>query len=139
MSAGAGDDSDPGARAVDARELLRLVRADDLDAAIDAGLAVFAPCAALADDGNAELAAARDRLLVAWAARERYHARAARLARRAAERKAARVAPPSPSPSPDASTAALPADGEQPTSPPALPAAAAAALARARARMAGKP
>nr|WP_233348421.1 MULTISPECIES: hypothetical protein [unclassified Luteimonas] len=117
--------------------MLRLVRADELDAAIEAGLARFVPCATLIASENAELAAARDRLVVAWAARERYHARAARLARRAAERKAARAAPPPPSP--DASTAALPADGEQPTSPPALPAAAAAALARARARMAGKP
>jgi hypothetical protein len=128
---------------VDPRQLLQLVRADDLDAAVDAGLVAFTPSAALSDDGNAELATARDRLLVAWAARARYNARTARLARRTAERKAARAAPPAPAETPDGLTAApaptLPANGMRPASSPALPAAAAAALARARARMAGKP
>ncbi|MBB1472418.1 MULTISPECIES: hypothetical protein [unclassified Luteimonas] len=125
-----------------ARALLRLVRGDDLDAAIEAGLARFTPCAALSNDENAELAAARDRLLVAWAARERYLARVARLARRAAARKAARAAPPAtgaPSADLPAASSTTTGAGTLPASPPALPAAAAAALARARARMAGKP
>ncbi len=124
-----------GNRAVDARQLLQLLRRDDLDAAIEAGLAAFVHDPALSGEENADIVAARDRLLAAWAARERYRARAARLARRAAERKAARAAPPSPAAPP----ATVPADGVPPALPPALPAAAAAALARARARMAGKP
>jgi hypothetical protein len=59
-------------------------------------------------------------LHAAWAARERYRARAVRLARREAERDARRT----PAPAPDVK--------------PALPAAAAAILARAKARATGK-
>ncbi|MDH5824152.1 hypothetical protein QFW77_14315 [Luteimonas sp. RD2P54] len=102
-----------------ALQLLRLLEADDLDAAIEAGLARFdatvvpgLPPAALA-----RLRAARERLLAAWAARDRHRARNARLARRAEAREARRARP-------------APAAAARP----ALPPAAAAALARARAR-----
>ncbi|MCD9031543.1 hypothetical protein LDO32_07350, partial [Luteimonas sp. Y-2-2-4F] len=61
----------------DPRRLLALLADDDVDAAIEAGLP------ALGDDALARLPAAeagrlreaRDRLLAAWAARERYRAR----------------------------------------------------------------
>ena len=108
----AGDAPDP-------HRLAALLREDDVDAAIEAGLMAFV------DDGRHALdvetrrllAEAQQRLRVAWDARERHHARAARLARRRAEREARRTAPP-----------------PQAAAKPALPAAAAAALARARAK-----
>ncbi|WP_407352252.1 hypothetical protein [Luteimonas sp. R10] len=104
-----------------ARTLLRLLDADDLDAAIEAGLAGFDADAApaLPATDRERLRAARDRLLAAWAARDRHRARNARLARRATEREAGRTPP-----------AAA-------TDKPRLPAAAAAALARAKARAGG--
>lgn len=104
-----------------ARKLLRLLDADDLDAAVEAGLADFDPDAvpALAMAERERLRQARERLLAAWAARERHRARNARLARRAAEREARRTPP-----------------STEPGKPP-LPAAAAAALARAKARAGG--
>jgi len=111
------------AAAPDAAQLVALLRSDDLDAAIDAGLMAFV------DDGTQALDAAARTLLVetqqrlraAWDARERYRAREARLARRKAERNARRtLQPPAAAPKP------------------ALPTAAAAALARAKAR-AGAP
>ncbi|MEZ0470471.1 hypothetical protein [Luteimonas salinilitoris] len=104
-----------------ARTLLRLLDADDLDAAIEAGLADFDADAAasLPAADRDRLRAARDRLLAAWAARERHRSRNARLARRAAEREARRTPP---------------AAG---IGKPRLPAAAAAALARAKARAGG--
>ncbi|HVI58323.1 MAG TPA: hypothetical protein VM619_05550 [Luteimonas sp.] len=116
-----------GARALQARRLAGLLREDDLDAAIDAGLMEFVPCPECAHAGEAAaacalVAAAQARLLSAWAARDRHHARDARLQRRAAERAARRAAPPTPVPGA-----------------PALPPAAAAALARAKARAAKKP
>ncbi|MFC3661216.1 hypothetical protein [Luteimonas notoginsengisoli] len=107
--------------------LADLLRADDLDAAIESGLMAFVTCPECARDGDladahARIAAAQRRLRDAWAARDRHRAREARLQRRAAER-AARRAPATAS---DART-------------PALPPAAAAALARAKARVARKP
>ena len=114
-------------RAMHALRLADLLRADDLDAAIESGLMAFVACPECARDGDladaqARIAAAQQRLRDAWAARDRHRAREARLQRRAAER-AARRAPAAAS---DART-------------PALPPAAAAALARAKARVARKP
>ncbi|HLT45131.1 MAG TPA: hypothetical protein VK000_10780 [Luteimonas sp.] len=107
--------------APDPRRLLELLRADDVDAALAAGLmAVDADAAGDLDPASRELLAqAQQRLRAAWNARERYRLRSARLARRAAERDARRRA------------AAAPA---APSARPELPPAAAAALARARAR-----
>lgn len=106
--------------------LAALLAEDRLDAALEAGLmdvpadaGTCAHCAA----ALAQVAAAQQRLHAAWAARERYRARAARLARRAAERQARRIRPAA-TPSPQA---------------PALPPAVALALARAKARAAGTP
>lgn len=106
-----------------AARLLGLLDRDDLDGAIEAGLAGFDPgdCATLPGADRERLRQARDRLLAAWAARERYRARTGRLARNAAELRARRAAP-----------AAAPGNGR-----PALPAAAAAALERARRRAQG--
>lgn len=105
-----------------ALELLGLIERDQLDAAIEAGLADFdaADCALPAADCE-RLLAARDRLLQAWAARARHQARNARLARRAETLRQRRA------------TASA-------SSRPGLPPAAAAALERARqrAREAGK-
>ena len=107
------------ARAIRIAEYLQ---ADDVDAAIDAGLMDFAPC--LGCDGvlTTQLIDAQRKLLIAWAARDRYRARNARLAKRAAERDARRAAPAAEKKS-------------------ALPPAAAAILARAKAKAAerGKP
>ena len=94
--------------------------ADDLDAAFDLGLLDAAPCPHCSADCNARLVLARDERLRALAARERYRARDARLARRAAERDARRA----------------PVATVQATS--ALPPTAAAALARAKARAAAR-
>lgn len=121
-SAGASDHAAACGSEAHARRLLRLLREDDLDAAIDAGLVDYTAHRALDDADNALILAARDRLLAAWAARERHRLRGARLLRRAAERDARRTAPRD-----DATGKAT-----------ALPPAAAAALARARARAAGK-
>lgn len=109
-----------------AARLLGLLHRDDLDGAIEAGLAGFEPdtCATLSSAGRARLRQARDRLLAAWAARERHRARARRLARNAAELRARRAPP-----------AAAAADGAARP----LPAAAAAALERARQRARGGP
>ena len=107
-------------------QLFARVQADDLDGALQAGLMDY-----IAADADARLLPGHpelpQRLLQAqadlrttWAARERYRARAVRLARREAERDARRT----PAPAPDVK--------------PALPAAAAAILARAKARAAGK-
>lgn len=110
----------------DPSRIAALLRADDLDAALDAGLMALDAGATgiLPPDDQALVTRTRQRLQAAWDARERYRARAARLARRAAEREAKRRA----------ATPAGPAASPRP----ALPAAAAAALARARAR-AGRP
>ncbi|KAF1718951.1 hypothetical protein [Pseudoxanthomonas wuyuanensis] len=101
------------------------ISADDIDAALESGLMDFVDCAACraGDPDYAAMAdvltATRERLAQAWAARDRYRARNARLARRAAERDARRTA----------------ADAGKRSS---LPAAAAAILARAKAKAAGR-
>ncbi len=107
-----------------ALRLLELLDADNLDGAIEAGLAGFdaEACQSLPAADRARLAAARDRLLAAWAARERHLARNARLARKSAELRARREA------------RSAPAAGAGRS---ALPPAAAAALARARQRAGG--
>jgi hypothetical protein len=104
-----------------AQRLLALLRDDDLDAAIEAGLMTFDGFDTLTSDERVAIAAAQERLRDAWAARDRYRARETRLTRRAAERRAKR-APPA---------------GDN-GKPPPLPPAAAAALARAKAKAAGK-
>ncbi|GAB2501329.1 hypothetical protein GCM10027084_14450 [Pseudoxanthomonas sangjuensis] len=96
--------------------LAQLLDADDVDAAIEAGLVAFAPCPACDEVVAAKIVDAQARLAKAWAARERYRAREARLARIAAER-AARRSPPQAQKS-------------------SLPPAAAAVLARAKAKAA---
>lgn len=103
-----------------AARLLELLDRDELDAAIEAGLADFDPdaCASLPAAARERLRLGRDRLLQAWAARDRHRARAARLARDAEELRARRA----------------PAAGARG---PALPPAAAAALERARQRARG--
>ncbi len=97
--------------------LLRHLRDDDVDAAIEAGLMQYDPCPACDPSLAAQLVEARHRLAKAWAARDRYRARTARLARRAAERDAKRAA-------------------AAPQRKNALPPAAAEILARAKARAA---
>ncbi|MCW4453266.1 hypothetical protein OK348_00410 [Flavobacterium sp. MXW15] len=111
--------------AVPPLELLQRLLDDDIDAALDGGLMDYIPRSGdeALDPAHPDLPAvllqAQQRLRRAWAARERYRARAARLARRAAERDARRAPPPAPDRKP------------------ALPPAAAAILARAKARAAG--
>lgn len=104
-----------------AQRLLALLRDDDLDGAIEAGLMTFDGGDALSPPDRKAIAAAQRRLREAWAARDRFRAREARLARRASERQAKRAPP-----------------REAAGNPPALPPAAAAALARAKAKAAGK-
>ena len=109
--------------------LVALLRDDDVDAAIEAGLMGAWPdaCADVLDaDARALLLATRARLRTAWDARARFEARNARLARRAEEREAARRVP-----------APLPAVADAAPARPALPSNAAAILARAKARAAG--
>jgi hypothetical protein len=101
-----------------AHAILAALHEGDLDAAIERGLLEADPCPDCTKACWLRLSAARDERLRALAARERFRAREARLARRATEREAAR------------NTAA-----KQPA---ALPPAAAAALARAKARAAGR-
>ena len=103
--------------------LLALLRSDELDAAIDAGLMrLVANARNVPDAGErAVLVEAQQRLQAAWDARERYRTRAVRLARRQAERDARRAPAPT-----------------QASTTPTLPPAAAAALARARAKAGGE-
>lgn len=107
-------------------QLFARIQADDPDGALQAGLMEYVPRAGDAQllAGHPELPqriiALQRQLQRAWDARERYRARAVRLARREAERDARRT----PAPAPDVK--------------PALPAAAAAILARAKARASGK-
>lgn len=74
-----------------AERLWRLLQDDDVDAAIEAGLMRFLPCPACIPAQAALLTEVRQRLSKAWAARDRYLARNARLAQRAAERDAKRA------------------------------------------------
>ena len=100
-----------------ASRLAALLAGDDIDAGRDAGLMDFAACAGCEPSAVARIDAARRRIEQAWAARERYRARNARLARIAAEREARRA----------------PVVVEKK---PALPPSAAAVLARAKAKAA---
>jgi hypothetical protein len=102
-----------------AHALVAALARDDLDAALDMGLLDSAGCPSCSAGCTRALLAARDERRGALAARERFLARQARLARRAAEKVAARAAPSS-------------VPGK-----PALPAGAADALARAMARARG--
>jgi len=109
--------------------LVALLRDDDVDAAIDAGLMEDWPdacTAALDADAQALLLATRARLRTAWDARARFEARNARLAGRAEAREAAR-------------RVHIPAPAHDDAAPvrAALPTHAAAILARAKARAAG--
>jgi hypothetical protein len=97
--------------------LLHLLQEDDVDSAIEAGLMRYIPCPACDPEMATKLIDARQALSRAWAARDRYLARNARLARRAAERDAKRA----------------PAIAERKST---LPPAAVATLARAKARAA---
>ena len=98
--------------------LLHLLREDDVDAAIEAGLMHYVPCPTCDPALAVELIGTQQKLSLAWAARDRYQARNARLARRVAEREAKRAS-------------VVPAEKKS-----ALPPAAAAILARAKARAA---
>lgn len=102
--------------------VLAALRGDDLDGALDAGLLDVVACPSCTPACNTRIEGARTERLAAFAARERFRARQARLARRQQERDARRAA------------ARIPVAGA-----PALPPAAAAALARAKARAARKP
>ncbi|MEO8365851.1 MAG: hypothetical protein ABI538_06540 [Pseudoxanthomonas sp.] len=97
--------------------MLQLLQADEVDAAIEAGLMHYVPCPLCDRALTAELTETKQKLATAWAARDRYQARNARLARRTAQREAKR-------------SSAIPEKKS------ALPAAAAAILARAKARAA---
>jgi hypothetical protein len=97
---------------------------DDLDRAIDAGLLTCSFCPGCSDACTRMLLTARAHRERALAARERFRAREARLARRRRERAERREASP-------------PAAGRPAATPP-LPPAAAAALARAKAKAAGR-
>ena len=97
--------------------LLQLLQEGDVDAAIEAGLMHYVPCPACYPAMAAELIETQQKLSTAWASRDRYLLRNARLARRAAERDAKR-------------SSAIP----EKKSP--LPPAAAAILARAKAKAA---
>jgi hypothetical protein len=100
-----------------AKTLVDYLRTDNIDAAIEAGLMDFVSCPDCDPVLAPQLVQAQRKLLDAWAARDRYRARNARLATRAAERDARRAGA---------------AVGKQNT----LPAGAAAVLARARAKAA---
>lgn len=110
-------------------QLLHCLLAEDPDRALALGLMDYAPAPgdeALDPDHPdlpQRLLQAQARLRTAWAARERYRARNARLARRSAEREARRAPPPPP---------------DRPAAAPSLPPLAAAILARAKAKAATK-
>ena len=114
--------TDPRGDAVHA--LVAAVATDDLDAAMAMGLIDTDACPSCSPACMTTLTAVRDDRRRALAARDRYRAREARLARRQRERQDRRAT----SPVPAADVA----------SPMALPPAAAAALARAKARAAGR-
>jgi len=70
----------------DAMALSRLLNADDVDAALKAGLMAFVPCPSCDAYSIANVHEIQQRLAKAWAARDRYLARTARQARLAAAR-----------------------------------------------------
>jgi len=105
----------------DVHRIIAALASDDLDAAMDAGLLDSDGCASCSPACRVVLHEARDSRRAALAARERFRARQARLARRQQERLLRHEA-------------ATPKSGALS---PQLPPAAAAALARARAKAAG--
>src|SRR6476469_9069338 len=74
-----------------AHALVALLIADDVDAALDAGLLDVAVCRACNEACRAAFVAAQVQRRFALSARDRFRAREARLARRAAQRDAARA------------------------------------------------
>lgn len=106
----------------DVHRVMAALLEDDLDGAMQAGLLTDDVCAGCTPACAAMLLERRALRRAALAARERFRARQARLARRRQERVARRTT--------------APAGGTAAT--PALPAAAAAALARAKAKAAGR-
>lgn len=106
----------------DVHRIMAALVEDDLDGAIQAGLLAGRVCDGCNSGCTAMLLDRRNARQFALAARERFRAREARLARRQQERTARR--------------STVPAVGTAAT--PALPAAAAAALARAKAKAAGR-
>lgn len=105
----------------DAHRIVAALARDDLDAAIETGLLDSEGCARCSPECHAALLDARDNRRAALAARERFRAREARLARRQQQR----------------SLREHGATLQPATKAPSLPPAAAAALARARAKAAG--
>ena len=75
-------------------QLLHCLHSDDVDGAIEAGLMAFQPCLSCEPRLAEAIKAAQGKLALAWAARERYLARQARLARRSAQRTARHSAVP---------------------------------------------
>ena len=71
----------------------QLLQIDDIDSAIEAGLVQYRPCPACNTSYGVAIIAAQQQLAFNWAARDRYLARSARLARIAAERETRRAAP----------------------------------------------
>ncbi len=66
--------------------LFQLLQIDDIDSAIEAGLMQYQPCPACNATQGTAIITMQQRLAFNWAARDRYLARNARLARIAAER-----------------------------------------------------
>lgn len=135
------DDARDPAAAATLQRLAALLRRDDVDGAIAAGLMEFDAAAAAAEGPDLHhVLEAQRRLRRAWAARERYRARNARLARRAAQREAGGAMAPAAAGAEAvaaaAATDATPRESAPAASVPgaALPPAAQAALARATAR-----
>ncbi|MEP6908442.1 MAG: hypothetical protein ABI858_10755 [Pseudoxanthomonas sp.] len=98
--------------------LFAFLQSNDIDAAINAGLMHYLPCPHCDTTQAAALVSMQQQLTGQWAARDRYLARQARLARRTAERETRRAA-------------SMPAQTRN-----TLPPAAALILARAKAKAA---
>ncbi|MDQ3494495.1 MAG: hypothetical protein M3485_02945, partial [Pseudomonadota bacterium] len=64
--------------------MLQRLQEHDLDGALDAGLMACDPAAASDPEAGATILAAQRKCAAAWAARNRYRARVARLSRREA-------------------------------------------------------
>ena len=75
----------------DTMALSRLLDAGDIDAALEAGLMAFVSCPSCDAHSTANVHEVQQRLAKAWAARDRYLARTARLVRLAAARDARRA------------------------------------------------
>ena len=73
-----------------ATALRRPLDADDLDAALDAGVMDFVPCPCCDEPSTVNVLAFQQRMAKAWAARDRYVARSERLVRLATARDARR-------------------------------------------------